>query len=30
MYGLWQYPRFRALVGADGTIPVRRVVKEAR
>lgn len=30
MYGLWQYPRFKALVGADGTIPVRRVVKEER
>ncbi|MFN7986709.1 MAG: M14 family zinc carboxypeptidase [Thermoanaerobaculia bacterium] len=27
MYGLWQYPRLRALVGTDGTIPVRRVVK---
>jgi hypothetical protein len=27
MYGLWQYPRFRALVGADGAIPVRRVMK---
>jgi len=30
MYGLWQYPRFKALVGANGTIPVRRVVKVAR
>ena len=29
MYGLWQYPRLRALVGADGTIPVRRVVAGA-
>jgi hypothetical protein len=27
MYGLWQYPRLRALVAWDGTIPVRRVVK---
>jgi len=27
MYGLWQYPRLKALVPADGTIPVRRVVK---
>lgn len=26
MYGLWQYPRLRALVAWDGTIPVRRVV----
>jgi hypothetical protein len=26
MYGLYQYPRFRALVGADGVIPVLRVV----
>ena len=30
MYGLWQYPRLRALVGADGTIPVRRVVKATK
>lgn len=27
MYGLWQYPRLKALVAWDGTIPVRRVVK---
>jgi hypothetical protein len=27
MYGLWQYPAFRALVGANGEIPVRRVMK---
>lgn len=27
MYGLWQYPVFRPLVGADGEIPVRRVLK---
>lgn len=27
MYGLWQYPVFRPLVGADGAIPVRRVLK---
>ena len=26
MYGLWQYPRLKALVARDGTIPVRRVV----
>lgn len=26
MYGLYQYPRFRALVGADGRIPVLRVL----
>lgn len=26
MYGLWQYPRLKALVRSDGTIPVRRVV----
>jgi hypothetical protein len=30
MYGLWQYPRFRALVAADGTIPVRRVLGRGR
>ena len=30
MYGLWQYPDFRALVAPDGTIPVRRVVEAAR
>lgn len=29
MYGLWQYPRLRALVAWDGTIPVRRVVAPA-
>lgn len=29
MYGLWQYPAFRALVGADGSIPVLRVLKVA-
>ncbi len=30
MYGLWQYPRLKALVPADGSIPVRRVVKGAK
>ena len=30
MYGLWQYPRLRALVAWDGTIPVRRVVKDTK
>lgn len=29
MYGLWQYPRLKALVAWDGTIPVRRVVAMA-
>ncbi|MBK9968392.1 MAG: succinylglutamate desuccinylase/aspartoacylase family protein [Holophagales bacterium] len=29
MYGLWQYPAFRPLVGADGEIPVRRVLRAA-
>ncbi len=29
MYGLWQYPRLRALVAWDGTIPGRRVLKGA-
>lgn len=28
MYGLWQYPRLKALVAWDGTIPVRRVLKD--
>lgn len=28
LYGLWQYPRFRALVGKDGELPVVRVVEE--
>jgi hypothetical protein len=27
MYGLYQYPRFRALVAADGSLPVLRVVR---
>ena len=27
MYGLYQYPRFRALAAADGTLPVHRVVR---
>ena len=27
MYGLYQYPRFRALVGPDGALPVSRVVR---
>jgi hypothetical protein len=27
MYGVWQYPRYHALVGADGAIPVVRVVR---
>ena len=26
LYGLYQYPRYRALVGSDGVVPVRRVV----
>ena len=30
MYGLWQYPRLKALVAWDGTIPVRRVVKDPK
>ena len=30
MYGLWQYPRLRAFVAWDGTIPVRRVVKDPK
>ncbi|MBK9088217.1 MAG: hypothetical protein IPL90_03880 [Holophagales bacterium] len=30
MYGLWQYPRLRALVAWDGTIPVLRVVGTSR
>lgn len=30
MYGLWQYPRLKALVAWDGTIPVLRVVKASR
>ena len=29
MYGLYQYPRHRALVAWDGTLPVLRVVKGA-
>ena len=28
LYGLYQYPKYRALVGADGAIPVLRVVGE--
>jgi hypothetical protein len=27
MYGLYQYPRYRALVGSDGAMPVLRVVR---
>jgi hypothetical protein len=27
MYGLYQYPHFREMVGADGTLPVLRVVR---
>ena len=27
LYGLYQYPSYRALVGGDGTLPVRRVVR---
>lgn len=27
LYGLYQYPRFKALAGADGTLPVMRVVR---
>jgi hypothetical protein len=27
LYGLWQYPRFRGLVGKDGELPVVRVVE---
>jgi hypothetical protein len=27
LYGLWQYPPFRALVGKDGELPVVRVVE---
>lgn len=27
MYGLYQYPKYRALVGGDGVIPVARVVR---
>ncbi|HOC41892.1 MAG TPA: M14 family zinc carboxypeptidase [Thermoanaerobaculales bacterium] len=27
LYGLYQYPTYRALVGADGTLPVLRVVR---
>jgi len=27
MYGLYQYPTYRALVGADGALPVLRVVR---
>lgn len=30
MYGLWQYPRLKALVAWDGTIPVLRVVEASR
>ena len=28
LYGLWQYPAFRPLVGANGEIPVRRVLRD--
>ena len=27
LYGLYQYPRFKALAGKDGTLPVLRVVR---
>jgi hypothetical protein len=27
LYGLYQYPRFRALAGKDGTLPILRVVR---
>jgi hypothetical protein len=27
LYGLYQYPRFRALVGPDGSLPILRVVR---
>ncbi len=27
LYGLYQYPSHRALVGADGALPVLRVVR---
>jgi hypothetical protein len=27
MYGLYQYPRYKAMVGKDGILPVLRVVK---
>jgi hypothetical protein len=27
LYGLYQYPRYRAMVGADGLVPVLRVVR---
>jgi hypothetical protein len=28
LYGLYQYPRYRDLVGPDGALPVLRVVAE--
>jgi Zinc carboxypeptidase len=28
MYGLYQYPRFRALAGPDGALPVLRVIRD--
>jgi hypothetical protein len=28
LYGLYQYPRFKALAGKDGTLPVLRVVRQ--
>jgi hypothetical protein len=27
IYGVWQYPRYKAMVAADGTLPVLRVVR---
>jgi len=27
MYGVYQYPRYKALVGQDGSLPVLRVVR---
>ena len=27
LYGLYQYPRFKSLAGADGTLPVLRVIR---
>jgi hypothetical protein len=27
MYGVWQYPRYKAMVAADGALPVLRVVQ---
>jgi hypothetical protein len=28
MYGIYQYPRFRALAGRDGALPVLRVIRD--